>query len=118
MTNRELLNTPEKLLKELDRQRLYLLRIDGTSMPCPACKKPVNLFDAAGIELDSYDFGVTKYAFRCPACGAALEQIVPFISGGGELWHWQIKDSWLQEQLRKAKANDESKALRPGRLEH
>lgn len=107
MTNRELLNTPEQMLSGLDRQRLFILRVDGTPMPCPACKQPVNLFDAAGIDLDAYDFGTTKHAYGCPACGAELEQIVPFIAGGGPGWHWEIRHTWLQERLRKAKAFDE-----------
>lgn len=97
MTNRELLRTPEQLLDELDRQRLYLLRVEGTPVSCPACKHSVNAFDAAAIDVDAYDFGVTKYAYRCPACGAELEQVVPFIAGFASLWHWELKRSWLQE---------------------
>jgi hypothetical protein len=107
MTNREVLQTPEQLLSELDRQRLFLLRTEGTPLPCPACKRPVNAFDAAGIDLDAYDFGTTTYAYRCPACGARLEQVVPLFPGGGTLWHWHLQDAWLQEQLRKAKAFDQ-----------
>lgn len=90
----------------MDRQRLFLLRVESTPVPCPACKRAVNAFEAAGIDLDDYDFGNTQYEYRCPACGAALEQVVPFITAGGALWHWHLKDSWLQEQLRKAKALD------------
>ena len=85
MTNREILKTPPSLLREVDRQRLFLLRVDGTPMPCPACKTPINLFDAAGLDLDAYDFGSTKYEYRCPGCAAELEQVVPFIAGGGPL---------------------------------
>jgi hypothetical protein len=107
MTNRQLLQTPEPLLSELDKQRLFLLRTEGTPVPCPACKRPVNAFDAAGIDLDAYDFGATQYAYRCPACGARLEQVVPLISSGGSLWHWLLQDAWLQEQLRRAKAFDQ-----------
>ncbi|MCI0355496.1 MAG: hypothetical protein L0099_10730 [Acidobacteria bacterium] len=98
MTNRELLKSPEQLLGELDRQRLFLLRVEGTPLPCPACKQPANVFDAAGIDLDAHDFGATKYDYSCPACGAELEQVVPFVAGG-QLWHWQLKYSWLREQL-------------------
>jgi hypothetical protein len=107
MTNRELLQTPRELLSEVDRQRLFLLRTEGATVPCPACKKPANAFDAAGIDLDAYDFGHTRYGYRCPGCRAALEQVVPFLAGGGPLWHWQLKNSWLQEQLRKARAFDQ-----------
>jgi len=104
MTNREVLHTPEDLLGELDRQRRFLLRVEGTPAPCPACQTPVNAFDAAGIDLEAYDFGHTTYAYRCPACAAALEQVVPFLAGGGALWHWVLKPAWLQEQRRKARA--------------
>jgi hypothetical protein len=106
MTNRELLNTPETLLGEVDKQRLFLLRVEGTPVPCPACKKPVNVFDAAGIDLDAYDFGTTRHPCRCPDCGAELEQVVPLFPGGPNLWHWQLQDAWLQEQLRKAREFD------------
>ena len=106
MTNREILKTPKQQLAEVDRQRLFLLRVESTPVPCPACKRPTNAFEAAGIDLDQYDCGHTRYEYRCPACGAELEQVVPFIAGGGALWHWHLKDSWLQDQLRKARAFD------------
>jgi hypothetical protein len=106
MTNREILNTPKNLLAEVDRQRLFLLRVESTPVPCPACKRPVNAFEAAGIDLDDYDCGRTTYEYRCPGCGAELEQVVPFIATGGALWHWHLRDEWLQEQLRKARAFD------------
>jgi hypothetical protein len=82
-------------------------------MPCPACKRAVNIFDAAGIDLDAYDFGVTEYTYHCPSCGARLEQVVPLFASGGSLWHWHLEDAWLQEQLRKAKAFDLRKQTDP-----
>lgn len=106
MTNREILDTPKDVLREVDRQRHFLLRVEGTPVPCPACKRPVNAFEAAGIDIDDYDFGRTKYEYHCSGCGAALEQVVPFITAGLTLWHWHFKDSWLQDQLRKARAFD------------
>lgn len=107
MTNREILQTPRQLLGTVDRQRLFLLWVKSTPVPCPACKRPVNAFEAAGIDLDDYDFGNTKYQYRCPGCGAELEQVVPFLAAGGSLWHWHLKDSWLQDRLRKATAFDQ-----------
>ena len=104
MTNREILKTSKHLLGEVDRQRLFLLRVESKPVPCLACKRPVNAFEAAGIDLDDYDFGHTPYEYRCPGCGAELEQVVPFFAGGGALWHWHLKDTWLQERLRKATA--------------
>lgn len=105
MTNRALLRVPEQVLGKLDRQRLFLLLVEGTPIRCPACKTPVNVFDAAGIDLDAYDFGATPYAYCCPGCGAALTQVLPLFPGLHS-WHWELKGEWLQEQLRKAKAFD------------
>ena len=107
MTNRALLNLPEALLGALDKQRVFLLRVESVPMPCPACKKPINVFEAAGIDVDAYDFGTTRYEYRCPGCAAELEQMIPFIAGGHPLWLWQCKNGWLQEQLRKARAFDQ-----------
>jgi hypothetical protein len=106
MTNRELLHTPKQALKEVDKQRLFLLRLEGTPMPCPACRHPINVFDAAGIDIDAYDFGKTEYEYRCRTCQAELEQVVPFIASG-PLWRWQLRETWLQDQLRKAKTFDQ-----------
>jgi hypothetical protein len=38
---------------------LCLLHNEGDPQPGPTCKTPVNPFDAAGVDLDAYDFGVT-----------------------------------------------------------
>lgn len=107
MTNRELLNMPRSRLSEVDKQRLFLLRVEGTPMLCPACKKAVNAFNAAGITIDDYDFGKTERPYRCPSCEAELEQVVPLFSIG-PLWHWQLRQEWLHRQLEKAKAADEA----------
>ena len=107
MTNRELLSAPAHSMCELDKQRLFLLRAESVAMPCPACRKPVDAFKAAGIDFDAYDFLNTHYQYRCPGCGAELEQVIPFVTAGPHLWLWQLKPAWLQEQLRKAKAFDE-----------
>jgi hypothetical protein len=106
MTNRELLSTPEDRLDEPDRERAFLLRLDGTPMPCPACGAAVNVLDAAGVDLDAYEFGAAPRGHRCPACAAALEQVVPLHPGGGPAWHWQLEDTWLREQLHKAREYD------------
>ncbi len=60
MTNRAILQTPKVRLREVDRQRQFLLRVESTAVPCPACKRLVNAFEAAGITLEEYDFGNTK----------------------------------------------------------
>ena len=109
MTNREILKTSKQVLTELERQRHFVLQVDGTPMPCPACQTKVNLFDAAGIDIDNYDFGNTKHAYRCPSCGAELEQVIPIIAISGH-WLWRLKQSWLQEVMRKARAFDQLQA--------
>lgn len=76
---------PRSLLNEADKQRLFLLRVEGTPMLCPACKKPVNAFAAAGITIDNYDFGKAEHFYRCPSCAAEPEQVVPAFSLG-PLW--------------------------------
>jgi hypothetical protein len=106
VTNRELLNTPRQLLGELDRQRLHLLRVEGTAMPCPACQVQTNVFDAASIDVDVYDFGSTRHEYRCPNCAARLEQFVPCFPGSNEVWYWALNTAWLQELLRKAREFD------------
>jgi hypothetical protein len=106
MTNRDLLKMPKDLLGQLDKQRLFLLRVEAMPMPCPACHAPARAFDAAGIDLDAYDFGHSQYSYCCPSCGAELDQVVPLFPGVGHIWHWQLKEAWLQEQLRKARAFD------------
>jgi hypothetical protein len=107
MTNRELLNMPRSRLSEVDKQRLFLLRVEGTPMPCPACGKKVNAFDAAGITIDQYDFGKSSAGYSCPSCKAELEQVVPAFSLG-PLWHWQLRDEWLKRQLQKARQADQT----------
>jgi hypothetical protein len=107
MTNREVLNTPKDLLSELDRQRQFLLQVEGAPVPCPACRRPLDLFTAAGIDIDQYDFGRTTLSYRCPDCGAPLEQVIPVFPGGRHLWHWELPSLWLQEQLAKARAHDQ-----------
>src|SRR5262245_12890366 len=106
MTNRQLLEWPGGQLSALDSQRLFLLRVEGTPQPCPACRQPVSALDAAGVDLDDYDFGQSKCSYRCPGCGAGLEQVVPLFPAGGPLWHWQLQDHWLQGQLLKARDFD------------
>jgi hypothetical protein len=106
MTNRELRNTPHALLSEVDRQRPLLLRVEGAAMPCPACPKAVNVFDAAGLDIDQHDFSKTRPTYRCPACSAELEPVVPVFSLG-PLWPWQLKDEGRQRQLEKAREFDQ-----------
>lgn len=109
MTNREILKLPREHLGEVDRQRQFLLRAEATPVPCPACKRPLNAFEAAGIDLDDYDFGHTKHEYRCPGCAAELEQVTPFFASGGTLWHWHLQDAWLRERLDRARAFDQRK---------
>src|SRR5437868_6660993 len=70
MTNRELLQTPEALLSELDRQRVFLLRTEGTRARCPAerrtpmpqaeGKRPVTVVSAVMRPDGVADFAITR----------------------------------------------------------
>src|SRR5262245_51158307 len=111
MTNRELLRTPRDVLSQADRQRQYVLRVELTPVPWPACTEPVDALTAAGIDVDAYQFGKVRSSYRCPHCAAELEQVVPFISTGGPGWHWTLTQAWLAEQLRKARLYDRQQQL-------
>jgi hypothetical protein len=106
VTNRELFNMPPALLDEAERRRLYLLRLQGQSPPCPACRAPVSGFDAAGVTLEDYDFGTTKRELCCPGCGCRLEAVLTFVPGYGHRWHWGVQPAWLRERLAMARAFD------------
>lgn len=114
MTNREILNAPKETLSSLERQRQFLLRVNLTAMPCPACHTPLDALTAADVDVDDYDFGVTQLDYHCPSCHAELEHVVPFFAVGPG-WFWKLKDSWLQEQLQKAKAYDGLKVDKEGK---
>lgn len=95
MTNRELLagNHPGRPLSSLDRQRLLLLKVDSVKQRCPnpTCRHGNNVFEAAGIDIDDYDFGATKHAFSCVKCEAPMDYVVPIVSFGPG-WHWEYND--------------------------
>ena len=110
MTNRQLLSAPEAILTERQKQLRFLLRVEGMPVPCPACTKPVNVFDAAGKDIEEYDGSQLGWQYRCPGCGAELQQVVPFIPVGGPGWHWVLNPNWLQKQLEKARAHDAQQA--------
>ena len=108
MTNREILKAKKETLSSTDRQRQHVLHTEMIQVRCPACQTGVNALEAAGIDVDEYDFGVTRQDYHCPHCEAELELVVPFIAVGPG-WHWVLKLTWLQEQLRKAKEFDKLK---------
>ena len=113
MTNRELLEAPEAALSAVDRQRRHALRVELSAMPCPACAAPVGTLAAAGVEVDDYAFGAEERAFRCPACGAALEQVVPF-QALGPPWHRALDRGWLAGRLQRARLLDQLLKERKG----
>ena len=113
MTNRELLQADGASLSELDRQRQFLLRVELTAVACPACLTPTDAIPAAGIGVDEYRFGEVEHQYRCPSCGAELEQVVPAFAVGPP-WHWQIKHSWLAQRLEKARLFDQLKEGKSG----
>ena len=106
MTNRELLRAPRDALGPVERQRHYVLRVESTPVPCPACHTPVEAITAAGLDLDQYAFGRRPPEYRCPRCAAALAQVVPVLAAGGPGWHWALGRAWLAERLAQARLYD------------
>jgi hypothetical protein len=90
MTNLELLKTPRAPLGALDRQRQFLLHVALVARPCPDCGRPLNLFQAAGLEIDPYDQDGPDPPLCCPECQAEPEQVVPLFPRG-PLWFWGVK---------------------------
>ena len=107
MTNQELLHASPESLNSTDRQRQFVLQTELVPVPCPACGKPSDAIAAMGITVNEYSFGLAERDYRCFHCQAELEKVVPFIAVGPG-WHWRLKPSWLQEQLRKAAFFDKS----------
>jgi hypothetical protein len=104
MTNRELLAAAREQLGPAARQRQWLLRVQQTAVPCPACSAPLDAFQAAGVDVDAFDFTQAP-AYRCPRCHAELERessYIPAFPG----WSWRLKPAWLAERLRRADAYD------------
>ena len=103
MTNKQLLTTPKDPLSDADCVRQHTLLLASLEQTCPVCQFHVNVFAAAGIDIDDYDFGKTTYLFVCPRCQTRLDYVVPII-GVGSPWHWRLEPIWLREQLDNAKA--------------
>jgi hypothetical protein len=106
VTNRELLRTPRERLGPADRQRRFLLEVEGARLPCPACAGLVDALTAAGVDIDAYDFGRAALAYRCPGCGAELEQAAPAFPGGRHLWQWEIRRERAQAKPHASRAAD------------
>jgi len=95
MTNSELLalyppGRPTGLLGHMDKQRLFVLRIMTTQMPCPNCGTLQSPLEARGIMLDDYD--VREHhepTVHCIGCLRELRYTVPFIQLGNP-WHWSL----------------------------
>jgi hypothetical protein len=113
VTNRELLASDGATLSGPDKQRQFLLRVELMRVACPACLQPADAISAAGIGVDEYRFGQVKHDYRCPHCGAELEQIVPAFALGPP-WHWALKHAWLAFELEKARLYDQMKEDRRG----
>jgi hypothetical protein len=101
VTNRDLLNAPRESLSPVECQKQFVLRVQRTPSPCPACREPVDALTASGLDIERFEFGVETPPFHCPHCGAVLEQVVPLVAAGS-LWHWQVNHDWLEDLLHKA----------------
>jgi hypothetical protein len=113
VTNRELLQAPSETLSGPDKQKQFLLRVELMQVACPACLAPADAISAAGIDVDEYRFGEVKHEYRCPSCGAELEQVVPAFALGPP-WHWALKHAWLAQELEKARLFDQMKEEKGG----
>src|SRR3954468_981185 len=109
MTNRELLHVPKETLGPVERQRQFVLNVELTPVPCPACQAPVDALTAAGVDIDQFDFGRTRLKYRCPSCAAELEQVMPFVAVGPG-WFWTLNHDWLAERLAEARVYDRDHA--------
>jgi hypothetical protein len=105
MTNRELLEAPQETLSPAQRRQQTMLRVELTPLPCPACRQPTDALSAAGIDVDAYRSDAGQASYRCPHCGAQLEQAVPFVATGPG-WHWRLGADWLAERLCQADLYD------------
>jgi hypothetical protein len=114
MTNRELLNAPQEGLSPAQRRHQTLLRVELTPLPCPAYRQPTDALSAAGIDVDAYRLDAEPPPYRCPRCGAQLEQAVPFVATGPG-WHWRLGAEWLADRLRKADLYDRAHPEGAGR---
>lgn len=98
MKNSELFKVDPKLLGSLDRQRRYLVEMFAYPVPCPnqGCRKPVNVFEAMGIDIDDYDFTGRDYdltqTYKCPHCHYALRKVVPLFKVSEPGHHWEIAE--------------------------
>lgn len=112
MTNRELLQAPPEGLTPQDKLRGYILAVESSPIPCPACLTPVDAIAARGLDIDQFHFDSRKPSYRCPHCQAVLDRVTPLVSIGPG-WQWQLNQPWLAERLEKARKYDREHA-QPG----
>jgi len=100
MKNSELLNTEPELLGSIDRQKRFLVSAFSYPLPCPnqGCGKPVNVFEAMGIDIDDYVFSGPNSSYNqhqkyeCPHCHYKLRKIVPIFKLNEPGHHWVIDE--------------------------
>lgn len=78
------------LLTGLERQRRFVLRMDSSRLPCPNCGAQQNVFEAAGIHINDYDFANPPKTFHCMGCKRELRHDVPLFHSGPALWLWGL----------------------------
>lgn len=102
MTNREVLDAQREELSPAARQRQFILRCYLTAVPCPMCRRPLNVFDGTGLTLDGFvaSEGVPDRC-QCPSCGVKLEHHAP-LGPGVVSWEWRVNRDWLRGRLRLA----------------
>lgn len=92
MKNSELLNSNKRSLSPLAKQRRYLLRCLVQKNACPNCGHRLNFFEAAKIDIDSWQGEVSGLKCNCSACNRQINYVVPFLAvGGSGGWQWHLE---------------------------
>ena len=73
---------------ELEKQRVYILKIMMEPCPCSACGKPAVPVFCSDDKMLVFDSTVVHPddAYHCLECGSQLVWVLPFVGG----WHWEL----------------------------
>jgi len=87
------LQTPSSLLRELDKQRRFLLDQATMKTECPACRIPISMVEASGAaDLDAFPAEDTSDTdFTCPHCQTKLLRFMPVMVMGARKWGFVVR---------------------------
>jgi hypothetical protein len=89
MTNTQILNSNSgAFLTANQKQVRFVMSMELKQMPCPNCGEPHNLPQAAGLEIDDFNFDTSANdrVGRCRKCRRTLIFVLMMIGG----WHWRL----------------------------